>query len=148
MPSSTFQVLHSRCAAVPITAYVINHHKTYFKQKKVHRKLLQYHRRKKSRMLWFIQSKYYFCSFSRSAGKAQLEKTWILWAFTHFCHLVPWVFITFGYLTWQKLRLCHVQENFTSSYPDGWSAVRRLFLTKGQKRINIGRYQKTDLLRN
>lgn len=31
MPSSTFQVLHSRCAAVPITAYVINHHKTYDK---------------------------------------------------------------------------------------------------------------------
>jgi len=46
MPSSTFQAPHSHRAAAPITAYVINHHKTYFKQKKVHRKLLQYCRRK------------------------------------------------------------------------------------------------------
>lgn len=34
MSSSTVQVPHSHCAAAPITAYVINHHKTHSKQKK------------------------------------------------------------------------------------------------------------------
>lgn len=96
MPSSTLQVPHSHCAAVPITAYIINHHKTYFKQEeKVQRKLLQYHRRQKSKILWCTQSRYYLCSFSRPADKDQLEKTWILWEFTDFCHLVPWVFIIY-----------------------------------------------------
>lgn len=33
MPSSTLQAPHSHCTPAPITAYVINHDKTYFKQK-------------------------------------------------------------------------------------------------------------------
>lgn len=139
MSSSTVQVPHSHCAAAPITAYVINHHKTHSKQKKkktqLQRKLLQYHRRKKSRMSWCTQSKYYLCSFSRPAGRYHLEKSWILREFTHFCHLVPWVFIIFDMAEVEALPCPGKLYKFR------WSAGRRLFLIKGWKRINIDRYK-------
>lgn len=130
MPSSTLQAPHSHCAAAPITAYVINHHKTYFKHKK---------------------SKGNFCSIAEenSQGCCDLFKVSIP------CAPFPVQQVktegslnSMGIHTCLPLRAVSFHNTWTFNVAevealpgpgklykfrsDGWSLGRTLFLTKGQ----------------